>query len=283
MRLLNHSIQLGSLATLLLLSSSCQQSTQKVDSASTHDGQAIQVVNRPDGWDQYWYAGLAEVNSYDVSQERYGEMRESSEVFIFVTEKFSTGIYDYALMLSVFTPVSYDQHPHTLKSTFSSQDWCGQVWQQANWRGGKFQIEHRSYFQGEADSRKALAAHYLEDELINRVRIDPASVPTGKHKLIPAAKFTRLRHIDAEAEQATIRFGESQQNGGDLELAIDYPQLQRSVSYRFEAQFPHKLLSWTEQYQGKTLSTGTLKESVQEPYWSQNSSQFDGKRQQLGL
>jgi len=264
---------------------------------------------RPDGWDDYWYSGLAEVNSYSVQQERYGELRNASAVLIFVTEdflpetqvkddgkpsketaisvfkqnrveKFTTGIYDYSLMLSTFTPVSYNEHPNTLKSTFSSQDWCGHVWQQTNRRGAKFQVETRSYFQTEADMRTALNADFLEDELVSRVRVDPASLPSGKTKLVPAAKFSRLRHVEPAAEDATVSFGPS---GNGLVLQIDYPRLDRHVIYRFAEAFPHKLLGWAETYKGNTLSEGTLDKSIRTAYWGQNSTQYDGLRDTLGI
>src|SRR5688500_8504025 len=81
---------------------------------------------------QYWKSGLAELTSYDVAAERYGEMRKGQGVMVFVYEeinadtrikvesaktppakripvlklnnvlKFSTGVYDYSIMTSVF-------------------------------------------------------------------------------------------------------------------------------------------------------------------------------------
>lgn len=285
---------------------------RNVAPSATTDAKPLQVANRPDGWDDYWYSGLAEINSYAVEQERYGEVRQATEVLVFVTEpfllerqvkddgidtddesisvfklnrmeKFTTGIYDYSLMLSVFTPVSYDRYPHTLKTTFSAQDWCGQVWHQINRRSGKFQVETRSYFQGEGDERQAINADYLEDELVSRVRIDPASLPSGKTRLIPSAKFSRLRHVDTGAANAVVSFGESPKNAETRTLSIEYPDVDRSIEYRFDAQFPHRLLGWTERYQGKVLSEASLKKTLREPYWQQNGTKQDGKRAELGL
>ena len=36
----------------------------------------------------YWYQGSAEINTYDLIQERYGESRQGEAVLIFVTEDF---------------------------------------------------------------------------------------------------------------------------------------------------------------------------------------------------
>ena len=84
-------------------------------------------------FNEYWYAGLAEVSGYDLLQSRYGEIHEGKAAMIFVTEPFSkkkqvkldnpgqagkdntsvlklnstrkflTGIYPYSMMTSVFT------------------------------------------------------------------------------------------------------------------------------------------------------------------------------------
>jgi len=271
----------------------------------------VETLERPEGWDEYWYSGKAEVNTYKVTQERYSEERASDAVLVFVTEpflptvqvkydgaaaeekeisvfklnrleKFNTGIYDYALMLSVFTPVSRDQHPHTLKTTFSAQDWCGQVWTQLNFRKGKYEVQGRSYFQREADVNESLTTNFLEDELVSLVRLNPAYLPSGKTKLVPPSKFSSLRHIPMKAENAEVSFGNGATEN-ELVLNINYTSLDRQVTYRFDAAFPNKLLGWTEMYKGKTLSSASLKASVKETYWSQNSHSYDAKRAELGL
>ena len=279
-----------------------------VSAAASSD--LVETGGRPEGWDAYWYNGQAEVNSYSVQQERYGEDRPSKAVLVFVTEPFlpetqvkddgqprgkeasisvfklnrvehfTTGIYDYSLMLSVFTPVSLDQYPYTLKSTFSSQDWCGQVWQQANRRGKAFQVQTRSYFQGEGDEEQTLAAEYLEDELVSRVRLDPTAVPTGEVSLVPAAKFSRLRHVQPSAERAQVSL---EARDDVLELTIDFGKLDRQVSYRFDSVFPHQLQGWTETYQGKRLSEAKLEKSIRAAYWGQNAGRFDAMRDTLKL
>ncbi len=39
---------------------------------------------------QTWYAGKAELSTYNLQQARYGEIRNGEAVLIFVTEDFST-------------------------------------------------------------------------------------------------------------------------------------------------------------------------------------------------
>ncbi|HNE28393.1 MAG TPA: hypothetical protein PLW66_04460, partial [Saprospiraceae bacterium] len=114
------------------------------------------------GFNHYWFQGQAEIAVYEVQQDRYDSIRPAQEVMVFVTEDFSerkqvkldapeqagadrvpvlklnairrfhTGIYDYSLMQSVFTPLDAARHPFTLKTSTTVQDWCGQVFAQMN-------------------------------------------------------------------------------------------------------------------------------------------------------
>ncbi|MBN1982369.1 MAG: hypothetical protein JW795_12625, partial [Chitinivibrionales bacterium] len=106
-----------------------------------------------------WYDGNAEISTYELQESRYGELRRGIRTLVFVTEpmrlsthikpdaalppaemirvikmndlrKFATGIYDYSVMTSVFTAVEEKiAYPMmgTMKVSFSSQEWCGQV------------------------------------------------------------------------------------------------------------------------------------------------------------
>ena len=97
---------------------------------------------------KYWYNGTAEVSSYGLVQDRYGESRPGDAVLIFVTEPFSikkqvkldypdqasrdrisvlklnqvrklnTGISDYSTMTSTFTPVEVKDHPRTIRQIY---------------------------------------------------------------------------------------------------------------------------------------------------------------------
>lgn len=132
----------------------------------------------------YWFNGVAEISSYELQQVRYGEIRQGSAVFVFVTEpfsaakqvkldypenmgedniavlklnairKFNTGIYDYSMMTSVFTPIAIEQYPHTLKTTTSVQEWCGHTFTQFNLKGNKYEVKEFSYFESEGDINK---------------------------------------------------------------------------------------------------------------------------------
>ena len=163
-------------------------------------------------FNQYWYAGDAEITSYELEQARYGEMHSGKAVLIFVTEPFSrdkqvktdnpgktdvsvmklnftknfnTGIYPYSMMNSSFVPVK-EKNGHALKITSSSQDWCGHTYTQLNDRNGKFEIESHSYFEGEGDESFTLSKTILEDELWTRIRLNPEDLPVGAQEVIPS-------------------------------------------------------------------------------------------------
>ncbi|NJN35121.1 MAG: hypothetical protein HC817_13575 [Saprospiraceae bacterium] len=189
------------------------------------EGQALFAAETSDQFNAYWFAGKAEISSYNYTINRYGQDRKGYAVFIFVTEdlsntkqvklddpakagndrvpvlklnavqRFKTGIYDYSMMSSLFTPIDFKNMPHALKSNTTVQDWCGQVFTQMNLRGKEYKIEQYSYFETEGDQKMGLNTEgvLLEDELLSRLRLDPSSVPT-KIKLVPNLTFSRLRH-----------------------------------------------------------------------------------------
>ncbi|MEC8831778.1 MAG: septum formation inhibitor Maf, partial [Bacteroidota bacterium] len=162
-----------------------------------------------DGFKKYWYAGEAEITSYQLSQARYGEIRDGKAVLIYVTEpflpeeqvkannsnpenvsvlklnatkKFMTGIYPYSIMSSTFYPV-YDNQ-HAIKTSLSVQEWCGHVYSQLNNRD-KFEFTSHSYFEGEADQAFSMEKVILENEIWTKIRINPDNLPVGDISIIP--------------------------------------------------------------------------------------------------
>jgi hypothetical protein len=263
-----------------------------------------------DAFADYWYQGKAEVNTYRLEQSRYGSVRTGDAILVFVTEdlsrsnqvkldhpdqfsrdkvtvlklnhirRFVTGIYDYSLMSSVFTPVDLSAFPHTLKTTTSVQDWCGQAFTQFNLRGSRYQVQTLSYFETVGDHSKKIPADLLEDELWTRIRIRPESIPTGTVRVIPSGFHQRLLHQAASAKTATIR---TDTVGDHRQLVLTYPDQNRQLSISFASQFPHHILEWTETENGRTVSKGKLKKSMQSAYWQENSPDFENLRDTLGL
>ena len=257
------------------------------------------------GFQDYWYQGKAELSSYTVTQERYGEIRPAEQVNIFVTEDFSrqkqvkldnpdqagndrvpvlklnsvrrfhTGIYDYSILESVFTPVD---NSATLKTTSTVQDWCGQVFTQINLEKKDYRIRQFSYFETEGDTDERLPQTLLEDELWTKLRIDPAALPLGKVQIIPATLYLRFRHQPFKTHSANLALEK-----GDREstLRLTYADIPRSLAIRFESASPYRILGWEELDNGKLMSKGVLKTTRMEAYWSEHDVKHDGMRDSL--
>lgn len=261
----------------------------------------------------YWYAGNAEVSSYNLIQNRYGEERNGKAMMIFVTEDFSkskqvkldnpdlagtdkvsvlklnmtknfvTGIYPYSMMLSAFTPVDINQVPHTIKLTMTAQEWCGQVFSQLNLKHKNYVIAGHSYFEKEGDETLKLKVTWLEDELWNRIRLDPQSLPVGEVEVIPGLFFSRLSHVGLNSEKAIC----TKEEASDLvTYVITYPSHKRSLAIEFEKAFPHIIKGWTEKFEqngNAYTTTATLDRQLITNYWTKNKNEFLYLRDSLGL
>ena len=287
--------------------------TEEANIVTTQDAPSDRTTVFGGELSDYWYRGTAEISTYDLTQARYGELREGEAVLIQVSEpflagsqvkdegygdaggpsvpvlktnllrRFVTGIYDYSLMTSVFTPTDASTQPHTLKVTTSSQDWCGQSYTQLNRRGGEWTAELRSYFEREGDQDLAVEADFLEDELFNRIRIGGAP-PDGSYRVLPATSFLLLTHPAyraAAANLSTLTMGDSL-----LRTELHYPELGRKLTVTYGAASPYTITGWTETYPGRDSSlvtTATLRERKQTAYWSQNGTGDRPLRAELGL
>ena len=270
-------------------------------------------VNNQD-FNSYWYQGKAELTSYKLEQARYGEIHEGKAVMVYVTEdfsrqkqvkldfpgragddavkvlklnalrKFNTGIYDYSVMQSTFTPVDRKQHPQTLKTTSSSQEWCGQTFTQINLTDNGYQAQLNSYFESEGDEVKDLPKVWLENEIWNLVRIDPKALPVGEIDIIPDLVFQRFRHVELQAVKAEGSFS----NEGKLrKYTLNYPVYGRKLTITFSRDFPYSIESWEDEQKGRSGGTlvtkATKMKSMMSAYWGQNSVSDGYLRKELGL
>ncbi|QLG46755.1 septum formation inhibitor Maf [Costertonia aggregata] len=260
---------------------------------------------------KYWYAGNAEITSYKIEQARYGQLREGNSVLIYVTEPFLndkqvkadganpdnipvlklnhtknylTGIYPYSIMSSSFYPVHDNQH--AIKVSFSSQEWCGQVYAQLN-NKDKFKVQSRSYFESEADQNLELEKTVLENELWNKIRINPSDLPIGELKIIPSMEYIRLSHKELKAYTATAT--STTENGINI-YSITYPELDRTLEIKYASEFPYAIEGWSETSKSgyganaKTLTSKATKiKTMNTPYWTQNSNSDVYLRDSLGL
>ncbi|SDW66663.1 septum formation inhibitor Maf [Aequorivita viscosa] len=299
---------------LLIFISGCNSSEEKNSPTGvenkTNDLQTKTSRNISTEFKDYWFDGKAEITSYKLMQERYGEIREGTAVNIFVTEEFlpeeqvkantssttnslvmklnqmknfNTGIYPYAIMSSSFSPISTTGH--ALKISNSVQEWCGQVYMQLNNRND-FEIEAHSYFEGEADQKLSLQKTWLEDELWNLIRINPEELPTGDLSVIPSFEYIRLRHKEIKEYKA---FANLKQGDSITVYTLNYIDLQRQLQLFFKSRFPYEIEKWEEvnvSKQNDTLrlrTTATKRNRMKIDYWNKNRNEFTHLRDSLDL
>lgn len=293
---------IGLAALAFFINYGCHQERQ-------FDAPKAMSVSLNDDWNRYWYSGKAEVNSYQLVQSRYGESRLGQGILIFVTEdfskskqvkldnpnqstsdnisvlksniirKFNTGIYDYSMMTSVFTPISLDKNPHTLKLSMSSQEWCGQTFTQINRSNKSFNLSSMSYFESEGDESLVLKADWLEDELWNRIRIDAETIPLGNIEIIPGSFHIRLTHQPFQVQKAELKKLIGPES---TTFELVYKNIDRILSITIENHQPYRILNWEETSNGNRTS-GKLMRSMHIPYWEMNSNRFDSYRDSLLL
>ncbi|MEX2379218.1 MAG: hypothetical protein WD530_00625 [Vicingaceae bacterium] len=200
--------------------------------------------------------------------------------------KFTTGIYDYSLMSSIFSPINQERNVFPIKITTSSQEWCGHSWIQLNESLHHYQLQGFSYFEKESDMNKLLPKAITEDGLWNQIRLNPDLIPTGELQMIPSTQYLRLSHQDTKAYLANIQLQLTNDSIKNQLLSIHYPKINRTVHIEFETKFPHHILGWSEEkLSGDTLLTtkAKLKARIKSPYWSQNSLQDSSMRKKLNL
>ena len=271
---------------------------------------AFANLTTPNEFAAYWYQGQAELSSYDLQINRYGEMRHGEAIMIFVTEdlsrsrqvrldsleeagddkvavmkfnkiwKFRTGLYDYSLMGSIFTPLDLNQYPYSLKENSTLQDWSGQSFHQLNREKEGYLVNQFSYYETEGDQSYSIKPDLLEDELFNRLRINPASVPSGELEIVPGDFFLHLGREQVKPKRARIQFLESE---ATTQCLVEYLHLDRTVRINFESAFPHKILSWTEEESQRVVVEGKLRKTVREAFWTKNAGDFLPLRDSLEL
>lgn len=263
-----------------------------------------------------WYQGKAEITHYKIKQARYGEIRTGDAILVYVTEdfltdkqvkkekdenskstsvlklnfikRFVTGIYDYSMMSSVFTPVNISAYPNSLKVTNSNQDWCGQTFLQLNLVNNKYSIKRYSYFEDESDESYETEKTILEDEIWTRIRIAPESLPVGKIKIIPGAMISRLLHFKPMPTDAVADLSENAK--GQKVYTLNYPSMNRTLKIFFSKTFPYSIEGWEEFYKDgfgdkatMLTSKGEKVQTVITDYWKKNSVADSLLRKQLGL
>lgn len=269
---------------------------------------------------KYWYANAAEISSYDLQQAQYGQLNTGEAIMVFVTEdfrldkqvklesdakekattvlklnfikKFITGIYDYSMFTSVFTPVQTSTFSTTLKVTNTNQEWCGQSFLQLNYQQNGYRVTGKSYFEEEVDEDCHIDNAILEDELWSKIRLlSIEQLPKGSLLMIPSLTSLRLMHKKVQPELAKLSLepykGDSTFKGTNLmDYKINFPESKRDLRIIFENGFPHQIVGWEETYESRKkilTSRAVLKATIQNPYWKKNSTIDTVYRKQLKL
>lgn len=273
----------------------------------------------------YWYDGKAEISSYALEQARYGEIRKGTCVTVFVTEdflkdklvkpdnvlsqvgnttkvlklnmikNFNTGIYNYSMMLSVFTPV--DLKNQTLKITSSVSEWCGQAFAIMELKDQKYKYRSFSYFEKEVEREFELNKTWSEDEIWNIIKISPEKLPVGNVKMINGFFYVRLNHRKLQIEQVETKLNKhitcpEWYNTKDIlnSYEIKYPEINRKLTIFFTENFPHSIIGWEDVYPDliskdkKIMTTrAVLIKTIKSDYWTKQSNNDAFLRDSLGL
>jgi hypothetical protein len=278
---------------------------------------------RADDFWRYWADGKAELDGYALTQPRYGEPRAGTAVLIFVTEDFSdsarvkadpgkhppadvhpvlklnfvrdfqTGIYDYNILSSTFLRTEWSGEPWPLdKTSFSSQEWCGHVYQQWITRGAELQGVSHSYFDGEADQTRALPlvpGGVVEEAipvLVRGLRGDWLAPGASKTvPFLPSALRARLGHRPQAWGEATVSRAPAatatRSALGELR-AIEWTVEERGgvrTTWTVEEAAPHRILGWS----ASDGESGRLLGSARLPYWELHGNGGEASLKLLGL
>jgi len=274
---------------------------------------------------KHWGDNRAELSGYDLTFRRYGTLRQGVAVAIFVTETFSnsvrvksdpgkhpksdefpvmklnlvedfaTGIYDYNLMTSSFvalTPVNGRPAGSLTKISFSSQEWCGNVYSQVLFDASSARLTSHSYFDGEADQSRSIpvpAGALPADAILLWARgLAAPPLRRGESREVPllrSLETSRLNHVSLEVERATLR-----REAGPARVTVPagtFEVERRTVEFAggptwrvaVEAAEPHRIVEW-ETSDGQKAS---LLASERLQYWKLNGEEGKSALAKIGL
>lgn len=290
-------------------------------------------------FEKHWNDRKAELSAYALVQPRYGEPREGHAVMVWVLEPFSrskavkldapgktpkdvvrvmklnhlrtfeTGVYEYDLMTSVFSPVVFGEAEHLARAprkvAFSSQEWCGTVFHQlVRQREDDWQSTWFSYFEAEGDGQARVAADprlVFDDETWWRVREHTAPFAPGTYPFHPSLMTLRISHAEAESgtltvarsdkpEKITVPAGRFEVVRWDLTMkwGAGGQQRQRRTIW-VERAWPRRIIAWEGEvagFNGKnepSRERAELTGSIRNTYWQHNHVKDEGLRRELGL
>ncbi len=285
----------------------------------------FQSTGTPPFW-SYWGDGKAEINSYTVEQSRYNQPRKATSVMIYVTEpfnlakqvksdvssdkdpniisvlklnkikKFQTGIYDYTLMTSVFTPVNtysigknHFDGGALLKVNFSAHEWCGISTHQLNRTENGMNSRQLSYFESEGDKFENLKSDnrtLYADNLFIAVREVLAALPPGNYTYYPTLEYCRLFHKPLTPVNATVQKSDTKISSGGKSVDVTHWAItagSQSWTFDVEKESSRKILAYEFRNDNQVIESGKLIKSVRLPYWKLNQNGDEKYLKQLGF
>lgn len=235
----------------------------------------------------YWNDGKAEFDIYDAQLVREGEPRHDEALHILVREPFdlkqlvkaddwqrpgvvpvlkmnqilhaSTGLYVVQQMHSSFWRAD---NGRLAKWSLTSNDSCGNSFQEARRSGEQFTHDWHTYWDGMADGREQVtlpSGGFFYDELPLRVRtIDFQKAPDGEFEIqlaptVISAKKTALVWRPAQVKYAT----------GEKFINVTVEHTGGRDLFVLDRDFPHLLREWT-MADGSHLK---LKRTLKVAYW----------------
>lgn len=268
------------------------------------------------GFWEHWGDSQAEINTYALTQPRYGEERPGEAVLVFVTETFAddvrvksdgghdveypvlklneardfnTGIYDYNVMTSTFLRVDGGSSwGLPVKTSHSAQEWCGHIYEQLIPRDGVVHRTSHSYFDGEADRSDTVdvpANAVFADALPIVVR-GLVGTPEGAMavQLMDRSIDARFNHVQGAFREATLTWGATESVTVPMgtfqaqAVTVDV-ETGPDATYYVETAAPHRLIRWTR----TDGEEGALVASTRTAYWGQNHNRNEGARAELSL
>lgn len=266
----------------------------------------------------YWHDGLAELDGYRLTVSRYGADREGTAVMIYVTEPFSkkkgvkvddpaanrsgtfdalklnlvrdfqTGIYDYNTMVSLFVR-SDDFSP--VKTTFSSAEWCGHIFEERLFKQGSVESILSSYFEDESGERtvSSPSSGITEDNLFVLLRgLRGDFLEAGEKKsfaFLPGTYAGRLTKAPfkwttavIEREKKTVEIDVPAGHFSTFVYTISISGGRRG-RFHVEEEYPHKIVRW----ELAPDVAGELTGSKRLAYWQLNGPGGESHLADLGL
>lgn len=293
----------------------CSSETAQAETASAVDLRPPEPAS--EGFWARWGDNRGEVSAYRIVTPRYGELRTGVTVLVYVLEEhdrrtwmkndrsdvpeefrdvvmklnettsFRTGIYAYSVMSSTFSPVGSRGRERfaPVRITFTSQEWCGQVFHSLLPRIDGFEEELRSYFSVEGEQEREVAtapfALYENALLIQLRELDGPFADGGdwRGQLVPSLWRNRTSHQPVAPVEATITRAEDRLPDGTPvnRFTLRYGEIERT--FFIEQAEPRRILRWTtsEGEEAELLGTARL------TYWQLNHLGDEQYLEQLGL